>query len=77
MGEVEEEEQPSRHDMPAFPSGKAEGEGRAERRQHAPVREPDGPGRSKRRFRGASASSWAEAKSAHCPARANKSSRLI
>ncbi len=44
MGEVEEEEQPSRHDMPAFPSGKAEGEGRSQRRQHAPVREPDGPG---------------------------------
>ena len=40
----QEEEQPSRHDMPAFPSGKAEGEGRSQRRQHAPVREPDGPG---------------------------------
>ena len=77
MGEVEEEEQPSRHDMPAFPSGKAEGEGRSQRRQHAPVREPDGPGPVEAPLRGAAASSWAAAKSAHCPARANKSSRLI
>ena len=52
MGEVEEEEQPSRHDMPAFPSGKAEGEGRAERRQHAPVREPDSLGPIKTPFPG-------------------------
>ena len=42
MGEVEEEEQAPRHDVPAFPSGKAESEGCGKRRQHAPVREPDG-----------------------------------
>ena len=81
MGEVEEEEQPSRHDMPAFPSGKAEGEGRgmlATLGANMPrFVNRMALARSKRRFRGASASSWAEAKSAHCPARANKSSRLI
>lgn len=77
MGEVEEEEQPSRHDMPAFPSGKAEGEGRSQRRQHAPVREPDGPGPVEAPLPGCRRLILAEAKSAHCPARANKSSRLI
>ena len=42
MGEVEEEEQAPRYDVPAFPSGKAESEGCGKRRQHAPVREPEG-----------------------------------
>lgn len=77
MGEVEEEEQPSRHDMPAFPSGKAEGEDAPSVANMPRFVNRMALARSKRRFRGASASSWAEAKSAHCPARANKSSRLI
>ena len=77
MGEVEEEEQPSRHDMPAFPSARPKARDAPSVANMPRFVNRMALARSKRRFRGAAASSWAEAKSAHRPARANKSSRLI